>query len=171
MKTLRTLLSGLIGACTLTLIHETVRRFHPDAPRADVLGMDALAKAMRGMGKTPPSEERLHQLALAGDIVSNSLYYSGVGSGTNSGVWLRGAGLGFFAGLGAVGLPGLLGLDASASNRTAATKIMTIAWYTAGGLAAAAAARLLAEVDNGHADNSQTAGSQAVSSQADNSEA
>jgi hypothetical protein len=148
MKPGRSLISGLIGACTLTLIHQTVRRFRPDAPRADVLGMEALAKVMGGMSKTPPSEARLHQLALAGDLVSNSLYYSGVGSGNNAGVWLRGAGLGLFAGLGAVGLPGLLGLDPAASNRTSATKLMTVAWYTAGGLAAAAAAYLLAQSDN-----------------------
>lgn len=34
--------SGLVGACALMLLHETVRQFVPNAPRADILGMRAM---------------------------------------------------------------------------------------------------------------------------------
>ena len=59
------------------------------------------------------------------------------------GVWWRGPALGFLAGMGAVLLPKPLGLNREYSNRTPATKIMTIAWYLAGGLVSSAVASLL----------------------------
>jgi hypothetical protein len=37
---------GIAGAITLTLIHETVRRPITDAPRMDLLGMEAIAKTL-----------------------------------------------------------------------------------------------------------------------------
>lgn len=144
MKTSRSISSGLAGACILTLIHETVRRIDPDAPRMDLLSMEAIAKTMNAVGLTPPAEDRLHTIALLGDIVSNSMYYSMVGDGDDRGVWWRGAGLGLSAGLGAILSPPRLGLDSKPSRRTTKTKLLTILWYLAGGPAAAATARLLA---------------------------
>jgi hypothetical protein len=47
------------------------------------------------------------------------------------------------AGVGAVVLPGPLGLGRQPTNRARATQVMTVLWYLAGGLAAAAAARRL----------------------------
>ena len=76
---LKALGSGLVGACALTLIHETARRFIDDAPRMDVLGMRALSKAARAADLDPPVP--LHEAALVGDLVSNSFYYSLVGAG------------------------------------------------------------------------------------------
>ena len=139
MKALKALTSGLVGACGLTLVDETARRFVKDAPRMDVLGMRALARTMNAAGQTPPSDDKLHGAALAGDIISNSLYYSLVGVGQERGALLRGALLGAGAGLGAVVLPPRLNLGSDASARTAQTQLMTVAWYTIGGLAAAAA--------------------------------
>lgn len=135
--------SGLIGACVLTAIHETVRRFVPDAPRMDVLGKQALALLYRESGHAVPDDDQLHYQALAGDIASNAAYYSLVGVGDPNGAELRGALLGLGAGLGSVFLPKHLGLDNDASTRTPATTAMTIGLYLAGGLAAAAAFRLL----------------------------
>lgn len=60
MKALQALGSGLVGACALTLIHETARRFIPDAPRMDVLGMRAIAKPMRLADQSPPPDVQLH---------------------------------------------------------------------------------------------------------------
>ena len=139
MKALQALGSGLVGACALTLIHETARRFIPDAPRMDVLGMQAIAKPMRLAGQNPPPDDQLHNLALIGDIFSNSLYYSLVGLGDQQNVWLRGTLLGLGAGVGAITLPQPLGLGSGPSARTPAKQAMTIGWYLAGGLAAAAA--------------------------------
>ena len=144
MSKLRALGAGAAGACVLTLLHESVRRLHPHAPRMDVLGMRGISKVMGKIGMAPPPDDRLHGLALIGDIVSNSLYYSLVGDGDDDGVWLRGALLGLSAGIGGVFLPSPLGLGRQPSGRTPATQAMTIVWYLVGGLTAAAAARLLA---------------------------
>jgi len=134
-------LAGLAGACAVTLVHETMRRLDPDAPRMDVLGMRAIAKMMRAANAEPPTEDKLFDLTMAGDIVSNGLYYSLVGGGKKA--WLRGSLLGLAAGVGGVVLPGPLGLGTAPSNRTTKTKVMTIAWYLLGGLAAAAVAKTL----------------------------
>lgn len=136
------LASGLIGASTVTLLHETARRIHPDAPRMDELGVRGLAAILGMVDAAPPDRERLHSLAMVADIVSNGLYYSLVGSGDDR-VWLRGALLGAAAGIGGVVLPPILGLGSKPSARTPQTKAMTFAWYFAGGLAAACASRFL----------------------------
>ena len=90
-----------------------------------------------------PYDDELHYQALAGDIASNAAYYSLVGAGRPEGAELRGALLGLGAGLGSVVLPKYLGLDQNTSTRTPATAAMTIGLYLVGGLAAAAAYRLL----------------------------
>jgi hypothetical protein len=139
---LKALGSGLVGACALTLIHETARRFVDDAPRMDVLGMRALAKTMRAVDVEPPVP--LHEAALVGDIVSNSLYYSLVGAGPARDAIRNGALLGLAAGLGAVILPERLGLGRQPTEDSPQTQLMTVAWYTLGGLAAGAAYAALA---------------------------
>lgn len=143
MTLMKATVRGLVGACPLTLIHETARRFIPDAPRMDVLGMRAIAESLRGAGREPPAGERLHAAALAGDILANSLYYSLAGAGRAEDALLRAAALGAAAGVGAVVLPEPLGLGGEASGRTTATKAMTVGWYLAGGLAAAVTYQLL----------------------------
>lgn len=147
MSLLRTLGSGLAGACALTLIHEGARRVLADAPRMDILGMRAMARSYNAVGAPTPTPDELFNRTLVGDIAGNALYYSAVGLGGRDGVYLRGAALGLAAGIGAVALPGPLGLGEDASARTPATQAMTIAWYTLGGLAAAATYACLAGTD------------------------
>jgi hypothetical protein len=139
---LKALGSGLVGAIALTVVHETGRRMRDDAPRLDVLGMRAVAKSLRAADVEPPDVE-LHDLALVGDIVSNSLYYSLVGIGRRQDAWICGAALGLAAGLGAVALPVRFGLGHQPTENPPSTQLMTVAWYVAGGLAAAAAYRAL----------------------------
>lgn len=144
MKTLNALAGGLAGACVLTAIHETMRRVVPDAPRMDILGMRAIEKLLHKADAEPPSDDdKLHTMAMVGDVISNSLYYSFVGTGKSA--WLRGALLGAGAGIGAVLLPGPLGLGEKPSGRTTQTKAMTVGLYLAGGLAAAAVGFLLTD--------------------------
>lgn len=138
-------LSGFIGACTLTLIHETARRNIPNAPRMDILGMRAIAGTLDKLDTPAPDDKELHSLAMAGDIVSNSVYYSLVGLGTPETALACGTLLGLAAGIGAVLLPEPLGLGSAPSSRTNETKIMTVAWYTAGGVAAALAYQALSD--------------------------
>ena len=132
------LAGGAAGALALTLVHETVRRIHPDAPRMDVLGRRAIAAGVRAVGSEPPSGDTLQAASLAGDLVSNTANYSLVGLGGPDGAIARGGLLGLAAGLGAVFLPGPLGLGTGPSRRTPQTAAMAVAWYTLGGLVAGA---------------------------------
>lgn len=139
------LLSGLAGAIALTFIHETARRTVDESPRMDTLGRQSLARGMQAVGIKPPPHDELQALALAGDIVSNTVYYALVGVGSPERALLRGAVLGGAAGIGAVVLPPLMGLGRRPRGVTLRTKAMTFAWYLAGGLAAGAAFRGLDE--------------------------
>ena len=137
--------AGLAGASALTLLHETVRQFNPDAPRMDLLGMRTIDKYLRKANVQPPQGEKLHTVALVGDVISNTFYYSLAGIGKKDQLWLRAAGLGLAAGIGAIVLPGPMGIGDGPSARTPQTKAMTIAWYLAGGLATAAVLSLLSK--------------------------
>jgi hypothetical protein len=135
------LAGGAAGAVALTLVHEAARRAVPDAPRMDVLGERAIAAGIRATGAEPPPEPRLHGAALVGDLAANTAYYALVGVGDPDGAVGRGLLLGLAAGLGAVLLPGPLGLGTGPSRRTPRTAVMTVAWYALGGLVAGAAYR------------------------------
>lgn len=135
--------SGLIGAVALTVLHETVRRFLPEAPRADILGMRAIKKVMESADAEPPADDELHDWALGGDVLSNTLYYSLIGLSKPKNAMLTGAALGLAAGVGAVTLPGPMGLGTAPTKRTEATIAMTIGWYLAGGLVTAGVYRWL----------------------------
>jgi hypothetical protein len=138
--------SGLAGAAALTAIHETARRIDPDdAPRMDTYGRRAIAAGFRAVGAEPPHYEALQGMALAGDLLTNAAFYTLVaaGSPTTETAWVRGAALGAAAGIGAVVLPPLMGLGRKPRGTTPATQAMTVAWYLAGGLAAAGMYHLL----------------------------
>lgn len=143
MKLSTALAGGLAGACALTLLHETARRLSPEAPRMDLLGMDALSRLLGSLGIESPEEDKLFTLTMTGDLIGNALYYSLAGVGKKKNVWAKGILLGLGAGLGAVLLPKPLGLDEKTSNRTANTKAMTVTWYLAGGMVASAVMTLM----------------------------
>jgi hypothetical protein len=99
--------------------------------------------AARIAGRRPPKGRALYRWTMAGDLLSNALYYSLVGAGSRGGAWPRGAVLGLAAGVGAAVLPQRLGFGHQPGARTPVTEILTAGWYLAGGLAAAAAYRVL----------------------------
>ena len=131
--------AGAAGAGALTLIHQVARSMTQNAPRMDVLGMRAVREGHRRLGAAVPSDENAERQALAGDVVANAAYYSLVGAGERGGVWSRGLALGLLAGLGAVLLPRHVGLGDPPNAHRLDTQLMTVAWYVAGGLVAAAA--------------------------------
>ncbi|CAM3199944.1 hypothetical protein G4177_03055 [Corallococcus sp. ZKHCc1 1396] len=139
----RALGPGLVGATALTLVHEGARRVLKHPPRMDVLGMRSLKKGIRFFGGEPPPDRRLHRQTLAADLLSNGLFFSLVALGRPRRPYLRGAVLGLLAGLGAVVLPPKLGLGKAPSRARPSTSLLTVAWYTLGGLAAARATRRL----------------------------
>lgn len=143
MKGIYALEGGLAGAAAITLIHETMKKIVPNAPRMDLLGMNALSKGLRYINAKTPDERELYRWTLAGDLVSNALYYSVAGATSKSHPLVRGALLGLAAGVGAVLLPKPMGLNEKYSSRTKQTSMMTIGLYVAGGLVAAAVMNML----------------------------
>jgi hypothetical protein len=129
-------LGGLAGACALTLLNEGVKKIDSNAPRLDLLGQNAMAKLMKGNTVIPQTARQI--APLAGDLVTNSLYYAMARGSNNGNTFLRGALLGLTAGVGALTLPQTMGLDSSPTTRSNKTKLMTIGWYLIGGLVAAA---------------------------------
>ncbi|MEO5997745.1 MAG: hypothetical protein ABIN89_13480 [Chitinophagaceae bacterium] len=132
------LIAGLAGAVALNILHETVRQFDADAPRIELIGEEALTKAVKSTGINPPTGESLYLATLAGDIISNGLYYSMIGAGKNKNLVANGVGYGIAAGIGAIVFTKPLGLNDAPVNRTNKTKVMTVAYYVFGALITAA---------------------------------
>ena len=137
------LAGGLAGATAVTLIHESLKAVVPQAPQMDRLGMQAISKGLRLAGKNVPKENNLFAAALVGDLVSNAIYYSMTGVGSEKNIWWRSSLLGLAAGVGAVLLPEPLGLNKRYSNKTLATQVMTIGLYVAGSLITTGVIKLL----------------------------
>ncbi|HZH37332.1 MAG TPA: hypothetical protein VEX65_08655 [Flavisolibacter sp.] len=143
MKATTVLAGGLAGATAVTIIHESIKAVVPQAPRMDRLGMEAISKGLRKAGKRVPDQDALFSMAMVGDLVSNAIYYSAAGIGNEKNIWLRSTLLGLSAGIGAVVLPGPLGLSKKHSNKTVATQVMTVGLYVAGSLVTTAVIKLL----------------------------
>jgi hypothetical protein len=145
MKAESAMEGGFSGATTLTILHEIVRKFSPDAPRMDEIGKQGLAKVFDKLKLDVPDNDQLYLLATGLELLTNGLYYSLAGAGNKNNVLAKGALLGLLAGIGAVTLPGKLGLDEHASSRTPKTAVMTVAYYLIGGIIAAAVAKRIEE--------------------------
>ncbi|KAA6440327.1 hypothetical protein FEM33_06900 [Dyadobacter flavalbus] len=137
MKAINNISAGLAGAVVLNILHESAKRFFPNAPRVDLVGEEALSGILESAGIEPPKGNALYAATLAADVVSNALYYSLIGAGKKENVLLRGAGIGLAAGIGALTLTKPLGLNDAPVNRTNTTKALTVAWYLVGGLVTA----------------------------------
>ncbi len=140
---MKAIAAGAAGACTTNILHEITRRLTPDAPRVDLLGMQALARLLRASGATPPTGRTLYNATLASDLASNTAYFGVVGAAGRERAVALGAALGLVAGAGAVLLPPALDLSGGTTGRTGATAALTVALYTAGGLVAGVAYRAL----------------------------
>lgn len=148
-STTESVIAGIAGAVTLTAVHQVAQRLYDGAPRMDVVGMRAM-KALRQRAAVPvPGRDTLYRQTLAGDLVSNALYYSLVGVGSAETRWARGAALGLAAGFGALVLPRPMGLGDPPHSERTANQVLTVAWYTVGGFAAAAMLGLLVPDGNG----------------------
>ena len=135
---LESLVSGLAGAAALTAVHEAGRKVVPHAPRMDIYARRVAARGMEMAGVQPPSKNTMHAMTLIGDVLTNGLFYSLVMGMNPRKSMERGILGGLLAGIGGVFLPPIIGLGKKPSNSTHRTQLMTIAYYTLGGLAAAA---------------------------------
>lgn len=129
---------GLAGALSLTAVHETVRQFVPAAPRVDLTGIRALRQLMNKTDIPIPGLTAQRQIALGGDLVANATYYSMAGTSYTKGILL-----GLAAGLGGVFLPGKMGLGEAPTNRSTTTRLLTIGYYTLGGIVSTAVTKAL----------------------------
>jgi hypothetical protein len=142
MKNLAALVSGVAGACALNLIHESGRKLIPNAPHIDQVVIRAIGKSLRWIGVHPPSLGSLRRIAMAGDVLSNSLYYAAIGglsvSQSKRDIWMRAWILGTAAGVIVVQLPPVLGLGQQPSRKFSVTAALTVGWYLTGALVTAA---------------------------------
>lgn len=142
MMTIPSLVAGVAGAGALNLIHESARKTIPNAPHVDLLAMRGVGLFfLRPLGAQVPLG-KLRRWVLAGDLISNSLYYAAVvGASRNqnpASVWKRSLAWGLFAGGTVVALPSLLRMQQQESRNFPVTAALTVAWYTIGSLTAAA---------------------------------
>ncbi|WP_069658263.1 hypothetical protein [Arcticibacter eurypsychrophilus] len=149
MRKLKAIIAGFAGAIALNVLHEAVKRLDSKAPRVDLIGKEALSKTLKGVGLTPPSGASLTEAALVGDIFSNTLYYSLIGSGKGNKNWIKGIMLGLSAGVGALSLPKQMGLNDTPVTKNLRSETLTVAYYTIGGIVAAAAFAAMNKGDKG----------------------
>ena len=143
MKTPTNLISGVAGAIVLNLIHEVARKNITHAPHVNKVGEEGVVKLVKYLGGSPPKGDTLYASTLVGDLIGNAVYFSAVGKGKPRNIWMRGIGLGLAAGLGAIILPSKMGLDDQPVKHSTLTQVLTVTWYTLGGVAAAGVAAAL----------------------------
>jgi hypothetical protein len=142
MKLLTSLAGGLAGAIAVTILHELIRKNDPSAPRLDKLGEQATAHIMEKTGHAAPAKDKLYTTAMVGDIIGNTLFYSLAGTRMKKAMSTGGL-LGLSAGIGALKLPGVLGLNPKFTNSTGKRRWVTVGLYLTGGLIAAGVAKWL----------------------------
>ena len=142
MGKISNLIAGLSGAVALNVLHESIKNKR-STPRIDQLGEQALQKTVRYFGGNITDSDQLYTVTLAGDLVSNTIYYSWIASSKTSFIWPKAMAMGLLAGFGAITLPEHLGLNPKAVTKTERVKIMTIGYYVFGALVAATVATAL----------------------------
>lgn len=141
MKLISSIGGGLAGAFALTILHQLVKNMEKDAPRMDLMGVQALKKGIKMVDQPLPEDKSLYRAAMVGDLISNTIYYSIGVAGKKKYIWPKGAFMGLMAGMGAVFLPKSLGLNPAYSSRTLKTSALTTGLYLVGGLVASAVAK------------------------------
>ncbi|MEO3407370.1 hypothetical protein AAFN85_25855 [Mucilaginibacter sp. CAU 1740] len=137
MKNLtNSLIGGIAGAIALNILHQTVKQFVHEAPRVDLIGEEGIARGMERAGFKPLTGDALFSVTLVTDLISNSAYYMMIGMGKKKYLLYHGAAHGLCAGIGALTLIRPMGLSDAPVARTNATRLMTVAWYTFGGIIA-----------------------------------
>jgi hypothetical protein len=76
------------------------------------------------------------------------LYFSKIGTGNKKNLLFRGLTHGALAGFGALTLTKPLGLSDAPVTKTGKTKVLTVAWYTIGGIVTALVLEKLRKRDN-----------------------
>lgn len=141
MKIIASLLGGLTGALVLNTLHESIRQVDEDAPRIDLVGEEAINKIREDTGAAPLRGNNLYAAALSADVLSNALYYSLAGLNKKHTI-KAGLLMGAAAGASALCLTKKVGLSDAPITRNTEAKVLTVAYYTLGGIAAGMAIKL-----------------------------
>lgn len=136
MGKISNLFAGLCGSVALNILHETLKNKR-DTPRIDFLGEQALQKTVRYFGGNITDRDDLYKTTLAGDLISNTIYYSWIAAGKRSAIWPKAIAMGLVAGIGAITLPEPMGLNPKSVAKTDKIKAMTIGYYLFGAVVTA----------------------------------
>jgi len=137
MSKIKNIFAGLGGAIALNILHESLKNKDKNMPRVDLLGEEALQKSLSYFGVSITNENTLYKATLAGDVISNALYYSTIGGACTQNVFPRAIAYGIAAGVGAITLPEPIGLDDKPVTKSNKTKVLTVGYYLAGALVTA----------------------------------
>jgi hypothetical protein len=136
----KALISGFIGAASLTLIHQSLRLFSKNSPKVDLLGSEIIKNVIKKIGLNPPKKNTLYAMSLVGDILFNSIYYS-LSSGRK--YLAKGVSLGSIAGLGVISIPQLFNYQKKYNAKNLEQKVLAILVYLTGGLTSSLSYNLL----------------------------
>lgn len=120
------ILAGLGGAIALNLLHEIVRNNFDNVPEVNKVGEEALNKSLETVDMKITDKDQLYAATLAGDVISNGIYYAATATSAFNLV------SGVAAGVGAVMLPEKMGLDDSPVAGSTQKKLMTVGYYLFG---------------------------------------
>ncbi|WP_295233325.1 hypothetical protein [uncultured Chryseobacterium sp.] len=120
------ILAGLGGAIALNLLHETIRKNFNNVSEVNKVGEEALNKALDKADMKITNPDQLYAATLAGDVISNGIYYATTATSSFN------IASGLLAGIGAVALPKKMGLDDDPVAETTEKKVMTVAYYLFG---------------------------------------
>ncbi|WP_442591362.1 hypothetical protein ACSBL2_09050 [Pedobacter sp. AW31-3R] len=142
MGKISNLFAGFASAVALNVLHESLKD-KKTTPRIDFLGEQALQKTVRYFGGNISDTDDLYKATLAGDIISNTIYYSWIASAKSQHLFTKAIAMGLLAGIGAVKLPEPLGLNPKPVAKTDGIKAMTVGYYVFGALITAVVASAL----------------------------
>lgn len=120
------ILAGLGGAIALNLLHEIIRKNFNNVPEVNKVGEEALNEALDKADMKITNPDQLYAATLAGDVISNGIYYATTATSSFN------IASGLLAGIGAVALPKKMGLDDDPVAETTEKKVMTVAYYLFG---------------------------------------
>lgn len=121
------MIAGFAGAIALNILHETIRKNFRNVPHINELGEEALSKITQNSSLQIEGENSLYAATLAGDIISNGLYYATTSTEND-------LASGLIAGIGAVTLPKKLGLNEKPVAENLQKKAMTVGYYIFGAM-------------------------------------
>lgn len=130
------LIAGLGGAVALTVLHEYVKQHMNEPPDFSEIGEQVIDKSLEVVNLQVKDPDKLYNATLAGDIITNGIYYALTPFKMNTLV-------GALGGLGAMLIPKQLGLDNDPVAGTDKKKIFTVGYYIFGALVSTGIYKLL----------------------------